>query len=83
MTLRKTYAEHRQELLARYPRGVTPGGVAVDDIIQLKLQNTFSTHLDIAREMAGVMRADMAAYDADAASSPSRWAAGRASTPSR
>jgi isocitrate lyase len=66
MTLRKTYAQLRQELLARYPQGVTPGGVAVDDIIQLKLQNTFSTHLDIAREMAGVMRADMAAYDADA-----------------
>ena len=66
MTLRKTYAEHRQILLARYPDGVTPGGVAVDDIIQLKLQNTFSTHLDIAREMAGVMRADMAEYDADA-----------------
>ncbi|HWU14878.1 MAG TPA: isocitrate lyase [Caulobacter sp.] len=65
MTLRKTYAQHRQELLVRYPQGVTPGGVAVDDIIQLKLQNTFSTHLDIAREMAGVMRADMAAYDAD------------------
>ena len=66
MTLRKTYAQHRQILLARYPDGVTPGGVAVDDIIQLKLQNTFSTHLDIAREMAGVMRADMAEYDADA-----------------
>ncbi len=67
MSLRKTYAQHRQELLGRYPEGVTPGGIAVDDIIQLKLQNTFSTHLDIAREMAGVMRADMAAYDADSA----------------
>ncbi len=66
MTQRKTYAEHRQDLLARYPQGVTPGGVAVDDIIQLKLQNTFSTHLDVARAMAGVMRADMAAYDRDA-----------------
>ncbi|MBQ1540681.1 isocitrate lyase [Caulobacter sp. CCUG 60055] len=66
MTQRKTYAEHRQDLLARYPQGVTPGGVAVDDIIQLKLQNTFSTHLDVARAMASVMRADMAAYDRDA-----------------
>ncbi|KSB90082.1 isocitrate lyase [Caulobacter vibrioides] len=64
--MRKTYAEHRQDLIARYPEGVTPGGVAIDDIIQLKLQNTFNTHLDIAREMAVVMRADMAAYDADA-----------------
>lgn len=62
---RKTYADHRQDLLARYPQGVTPGGVAIDDIIQLKLQNTYSTHLDIARDMAGVMRADMAAYDQD------------------
>ena len=62
---RQTYAEHREALLRRYPQGVTPGGVAVDDIIQLKLQNTYSTHLEIARDMAGVMRADMAAYDAD------------------
>ncbi len=67
MTTRKTYAEHRADLLRRYPDGVTSGGVAVDDIIQLKLQNTYSTHLDIARDMAKVMRADMAAYDADSA----------------
>ena len=65
MTRRQTYAEHRDALLRRYPQGVTPGGIAIDDIIQLKLQNTFSTHLDIAREMAGVMRADMAEYDRD------------------
>jgi isocitrate lyase len=65
MTGRKTYADQRDALLRRYPKGVTPGGVAVDDIIQLKVQNTFSTHLDIARAMAGVMRADMAAYDRD------------------
>jgi isocitrate lyase len=65
MTLRKTYAEHRDALLARFPEGVTSGGVDIDDIIQLKLQNTFNTHLDIARAMAPVMRADMAAYDAD------------------
>ncbi|WP_297515737.1 isocitrate lyase [uncultured Caulobacter sp.] len=65
MTQRKTYADHRDALLARYPQGVTPGGIDIDDIIQLKLQNTFPTHLDIARAMAPVMRADMAAYDAD------------------
>ncbi len=67
MSPRKTYAEHRTALLRRYPQGVTPGGVAVDDIIQLKMQNTYATHLDIARDMAKVMRADMAAYDADSA----------------
>ena len=65
MTTPRTYAEHREALLRRYPDGVTPGGVAVDDIVQLKLQNTYSTHLEIARDMAKVMRADMAAYDRD------------------
>ncbi|MBW7055640.1 isocitrate lyase [Paracoccus bogoriensis] len=65
MAQRKTYAELRAEVLARYPSGQTPGGVTVDDIVQLKLQNTFDTHLDVARAMAKVMREDMAAYDAD------------------
>ncbi|WP_304615331.1 isocitrate lyase [Paracoccus sp. (in: a-proteobacteria)] len=65
MANRKTYAELRAEALARYPSGQTPGGVTVDDIVQLKLQNTFDTHLDVARAMAKVMREDMAAYDAD------------------
>jgi isocitrate lyase len=65
LTQRRTYAEHRESLLRRYPDGVPPGGVAVDDIIQLKMQNTYSTHLDIARDMARVMRADMAEYDGD------------------
>ena len=65
MTKRQTFSEIRSAILSRYPCGVTPGGVAVDDIVQLRLQNTWDTHLDIARAMAGVMRADMAAYDAD------------------
>ncbi len=64
---RKTFAELHRETLERYPSGHTPGGVSVDDIVQLKLQNTWNTHLDIARAMATVMRADMAAYDADPA----------------
>ena len=62
---RKTYAQLRAEVTARYPSGQTAGGVSVDDIVQLRLQNSFDTHLDIARDMASVMRADMAAYDAD------------------
>jgi len=66
---RKSHAEIHAEVSARYPSGQTPGGVSVDDIVQLKMQNSYDTHLDIAREMAGVMRADMAAYDAD----PSRF----------
>ncbi|MGC9449427.1 isocitrate lyase [Cereibacter johrii] len=67
MTRRKTFSEIRSEILSRYPSGHTPGGVSVDDIVQLRLQNSFDTHLDIARAMAGVMREDMAAYDADSA----------------
>jgi len=62
---RKTFAELRNQALARYPSGQTAGGVSIDDIVQLKLQNTWNTHLDIARAMASVMRADMAAYDLD------------------
>ncbi|MDD2868427.1 isocitrate lyase [Neomegalonema sp.] len=67
MTTRPSYAEIRADLLKRHPSGEAPGGVAIDDIVQLRLQNTWDSHLDIARQMAGVMRADMAAYDADSA----------------
>ena len=59
-----TYSDTINELQRRYPNGV-PGGIPLSDIAQLKLQNTYSTHLDIAREMAKVMRADMARYDTD------------------
>ena len=69
MTRRKTYSEIREEILARYPGGEVPGGIDVDHIVQLRIQNTYATHLDIARDMASVMRVDMAAYDAD----PSRF----------
>src|SRR5262249_49691260 len=65
MSARKTYRELRNDLLKRFPTGEAPGNVAIDDIVQLKLQNTFDTHLDIARAMAKVMRADMTAYDND------------------
>lgn len=65
MTIRKSFSQLREDVLARYPSGQTAGGVSVDDIVQLKIQNSFDTHLDIAREMARIMRADMAAYDAD------------------
>src|SRR6187399_2389259 len=40
--------------------GVTPEAVA-----RMRLQNRFKTGLDIARYTAALMRADMAAYDAD------------------
>ena len=59
-----TYSKTLAELQARYPNGA-PGGINLEDLAQLKTQNTYSTHLDIAHAMAKVMRADMAAYDAD------------------
>ncbi|WP_293675967.1 isocitrate lyase [uncultured Phenylobacterium sp.] len=42
--------------------GIDPEGVA-----RMRLQNRFKTGLEIARYTAGIMRADMAAYDADPA----------------
>lgn len=61
---RLTYSETLAKLEARYPNGA-PAGINLEDLAQLQLQNTYSTHLDIAREMATVMRADMARYDGD------------------
>ena len=61
---RPTYKETLTHLQLRYPNGA-PGGISLEDMTQLKLQNTYSTHLDIARDMATLMRKDMAEYDAD------------------
>lgn len=65
MTQRPTYKQLMAETLERYPEGRTRAGLSIEDVVQLKIQNTYNTHLDIARSMAGVMREDMAAYDAD------------------
>ena len=54
-----TYSQTLAELQARYPNGA-PGGINLEDLAQLKIQNTFETHLDIAKAMAKIMRADMA-----------------------
>ena len=59
-----TYSQTLSELQSRYPNGA-PAGIDLDTLAQLKTQNTFETHLDIAKAMATVMRKDMAAYDAD------------------
>ena len=59
-----TYSETLANLQKRYPNGA-PAGINLEDLAQLKTQNTYETHLDIAKDMAKVMRADMAAYDAD------------------
>lgn len=65
MTQRPTYKQLMEETLERYPAGRTRAGLTIEDVVQLKIQNTYNTHLDIARAMAGVMREDMAAYDED------------------
>jgi isocitrate lyase len=59
-----TYSETLAELNSRYPNGA-PAGIDIEALAQLKTQNTFETHLDIAKAMATVMRKDMARYDAD------------------
>ncbi|HTZ70452.1 MAG TPA: isocitrate lyase [Acetobacteraceae bacterium] len=42
-------------------------GIGAEAVARMRLQNRFRTGLDIARYTAGIMRADMAAYDADPA----------------
>lgn len=59
-----TYTQTLNTLNGRYPNG-TAAGIALEDLAQLKVQNTFETHLDIAKSMAKVMRVDMARYDND------------------
>jgi isocitrate lyase len=48
-------------------RGETWSGIDAEATARMVLQNRFRTGLDIARHTAGVMRRDMAAYDADPA----------------
>lgn len=43
----------------------TWNGVTAEAIARMRLQNRFTTGLDVARYTAALMRADMAAYDAD------------------
>src|ERR1700744_5953125 len=43
----------------------TWNGVGAEAVARMRLQNRFKTGLDIARYTAALMRADMAAYDAD------------------
>ena len=42
-------------------------GISAEAVVRTRLQNRFLTGLDIARYTAGIMREDMAAYDADPA----------------
>ncbi len=42
-------------------------GISADSVARMRLQNSFKTGLDIAKYTAGIIRKDMAAYDADPA----------------
>jgi isocitrate lyase len=60
------YAAHTariRDLIAR--KNGTWDGINAESVARMRLQNRFLTGLDIARYTAGIMRADMAAYDAD------------------
>ena len=61
-----TYQEQaaRAASLIQQHRG-TWDGIDADAVARMRLQNRFLTGLDIARYTAGIMRRDMAAYDAD------------------
>src|SRR3954447_20577852 len=45
----------------------TWAAISPESVARMRLQNRFPTGLDIARYTAAIMRADMAAYDADPA----------------
>jgi isocitrate lyase len=63
-----SYSEQTAKLnqLIKSKQG-TWDGIHADSVARMRLQNRFLTGLDIARYTAGVMRQDMAAYDADPA----------------
>lgn len=63
-----TYQEHTSQigqLIAR--QNGTWDGIDAEAVARMRLQNRFNTGLDIAKYTAGIMRRDMAAYDADPA----------------
>ena len=62
MTYAKTIAEARNAIGAL---GQNWNGIEAESAARMRLQNRFRTGLDIARYTARIMRADMAAYDAD------------------
>src|ERR1700761_1301210 len=61
----RTELEGVRILIQEY-RG-TGDGISPEAVARMKLQNRFKTGLDIAKYTAKIMRADMAAYDADPA----------------
>ncbi|MFL5279719.1 MAG: isocitrate lyase, partial [Rhodopila sp.] len=61
-----SYQEHAAKVAALIEsKKGTWDGINAESAARMRLQNRFQTGLDIARYCAGIMRADMAAYDAD------------------
>jgi isocitrate lyase len=62
------YADHIATAAAlTATKGAPWAGINPESVARMRLQNRFATGLDIARYTASIMRADMAAYDADPA----------------
>ena len=61
-----SYQDHISQVgdLIKNKQG-TWDGIASESVARMRLQNRFQTGLDIARYTAGIIRKDMAAYDAD------------------
>jgi isocitrate lyase len=61
-----SYQEHTAKVAALIEaKKGTWDGINPESVARMRLENRFLTGLDVARYTAGVMRADMAAYDAD------------------
>src|SRR4051812_48426723 len=60
-----SYLSHIEAAEALLKDKPTWNGVSAEAVARMRLQNRFRTGLDIARYTAALMRADMAAYDAD------------------
>jgi isocitrate lyase len=61
----ETHTAHIAQLIES--KSGTWDGISAEAVARMRLQNRFLTGLDIARYTAGIMREDMAAYDADPA----------------
>ena len=64
MTYHSTITDARNTI---QPNGAPWAGIEAESVARMRLQNRFHTGIDIAKYTAKIMRADMAAYDADPA----------------
>ncbi|MFL5255871.1 MAG: isocitrate lyase [Rhodopila sp.] len=62
---RSSYGEQISQVADYIATKETWDGINAESVVRMRLQNRFLTGIDIARYTAGIMRRDMAAYDAD------------------